>query len=112
MRSQTTAEILNIQPLGLPQILDKQAMEAAGAEAEVMHEVNIMKQVEHPNVVNLREIIASRESIFLVMEYVPGGDLFDHVAKHGAMKVPPPPLIGCSSSVVPPCRRAVVKFWV
>jgi len=67
-------------------ILDKQAMEAAGAEAEVMHEVNIMKQVEHPNVVNLREIIASRESIFLVMEYVPGGDLFDHVAKHGAMK--------------------------
>jgi serine/threonine protein kinase len=73
------------------QVLDKEAMERAGAEAEVMHEVNIMKQIEHPNVVNLREIIASRESIFLVMEYVPGGDLFDHVAKHGAMKVTNPP---------------------
>ena len=68
-------------------MLDKQALEAAGAEAEVMHEVSSMKQVEHPHVVNLREIIASRESIFLVMEYVPGGDLFDHIAKHGAMKV-------------------------
>lgn len=71
------------------QVLDKRALEAAGAEAEVMHEVNIMKQVEHPHVVDLREIIASRDSIFLVMEYVPGGDLFDHVAKRGAMKVIP-----------------------
>ena len=62
-------------------------MEAAGAEQEVMHEVQIMKHLKHPNVVNLREIIASRENIYLVMEYVPGGDLFDHILKNGAMGV-------------------------
>ena len=52
-----------------------------------MHEVQLMKQVEHPSIVNLIEVIASKDSIFLVMEYVPGGDLFEHVVQHGAMEV-------------------------
>ena len=60
---------------------------AAKAEEEVMHEVQLMKQLEHPNIVQLREIIAWKESIFLVMEYVPGGDLFEHIVQHGAMEV-------------------------
>ncbi len=52
-----------------------------------MHEVQLMKQVEHPNIVNLLEVIASKESIFLVMEHVPGGDIFEHIVQHGAMEV-------------------------
>lgn len=69
------------------QILDKAAMEAAKAEEEVMHEVQLMKHMDHPNIVNLIEIIASREQIFLVMEYIPGGDLFEYIVKNGAMQV-------------------------
>lgn len=67
-------------------ILDKAALEAAKAEEEVMHEVQLMKLVQHPNIVNLIEVIASKDSIFLVMEYVIGGDLFEHIVQNGAME--------------------------
>ena len=52
-----------------------------------MQEVQLMKQLRHPNIVNLIEVIASKTSIFLIMEHVPGGDLLDHIIHNGAMKV-------------------------
>ncbi len=40
----------------------------------------------HPQV-NLHEVMASRDKIYLVMELVTGGELFDKVAAEGPMKV-------------------------
>lgn len=34
-------------------------------------------QVHHPHVVGLREVMSSRDKIYMVMELVTGGELFD-----------------------------------
>lgn len=44
-------------------------------------------QIRHPHIVNLELVMSSRDSIFMVLELVTGGELFDHVVAHGPMKV-------------------------
>ena len=44
-------------------------------------------QIRHPHIVNLLEVMSSREKIFMVLELVTGGELFDKVVAEGPMKV-------------------------
>eukprot|EP00301_Raphidiophrys_heterophryoidea_P018003 c2986_g1_i1.p1 GENE.c2986_g1_i1~~c2986_g1_i1.p1 ORF type:complete len:212 (+),score=39.08 c2986_g1_i1:120-755(+) len=49
---------------------------------DILNEIDILARVDdHPNVVQLREIFEKKGRIFVVMEYVAGGDLFDRVTK-------------------------------
>ena len=36
--------------------------------------------VDHPNIVKLYEVLASKTKIYLVLEYVRGGELFDLIS--------------------------------
>ena len=45
-------------------------------------EINILKQIDHPNIVKLFEIYETNNSIYLVMEECKGGDLFDKILEH------------------------------
>ena len=69
------------------QILDKKRLAAAEMEHQIKREIHILKHLHHPNIVDLTEVMASRESVFMVMELVPGGELFDQILVEGAMKV-------------------------
>ncbi|KAM9208913.1 serine/threonine-protein kinase MARK2-like [Dugong dugon] len=48
-------------------------------------EIKIMKNLHHPNVVKLFQVIESEDTVYIVMEYASGGDLFDHLLAHGLM---------------------------
>lgn len=37
----------------------------------------MMKMIQHPNIVKLKEVLASNSKIYLVLELITGGDLFD-----------------------------------
>ncbi|XP_012890588.1 PREDICTED: sperm motility kinase X-like [Dipodomys ordii] len=45
----------------------------------ITSEVDIMKSVDHPNVVKLFHVMETEERVYLVMEYPGGGDLLRHV---------------------------------
>jgi serine/threonine protein kinase len=47
----------------------------------IMREINILKIVRHPNIVQLYEIIETSRQLFLIMEYAPCGELFDYIVK-------------------------------
>ncbi|KAH3829787.1 serine/threonine-protein kinase DCLK1-like [Dreissena polymorpha] len=51
-----------------------------GKEQMIQNEVAILKQVKHPNIVELVEEFDSHTELFLVMELVKGGDLFDAIS--------------------------------
>jgi hypothetical protein len=58
-----------------------------------LQEVSIHKQLVHPNIVGLYDVIETPYHFVLAMEYLDGGDLFDLV----------PPNEGCPEPEVRPC---------
>jgi len=53
---------------------------------KVFREMRIMKQLDHPNIVKLYEVIETEKTLYLVMEYASGGEVFDYLVAHGRMK--------------------------
>lgn len=66
-------------------IIDKEKILKVGMMEQIKKEISVMRLVRHPNVVELFEVMASKAKIYIVMEYVKGGELFNKVAK-GKMK--------------------------
>ncbi|KAL4890745.1 hypothetical protein BDV59DRAFT_204216 [Aspergillus ambiguus] len=51
----------------------------------IEREVVIMKLIEHNNVISLYDVWENRGELYLVLEYVEGGELFDHVSNNGPL---------------------------
>jgi len=47
-------------------------------------EINIMKKLQHKNIVQLFDIYETVSDLFLVLEFVPGGELFDQIVERGS----------------------------
>ena len=52
---------------------------------QIKREISIMKLVLHKNIVKLLEVLASRTKIFIVIELVTGGELFDKIVAAGRL---------------------------
>ncbi|KAL8225458.1 hypothetical protein R6Q57_018019 [Mikania cordata] len=52
---------------------------------QIKREISIMKLVRHPNVVRLHEVLASRTKIYIILEFITGGELFDKIVHHGRL---------------------------
>ncbi|EPY49848.1 CAMK/RAD53 protein kinase Cds1 [Schizosaccharomyces cryophilus OY26] len=48
-------------------------------------EIEILKTLHHPGVVQCREVFETDEELFIVMEYVEGGDLMDFLIANGSI---------------------------
>jgi 5'-AMP-activated protein kinase catalytic alpha subunit len=57
-------------------IIDKSTLKDEDDWQRVMREVEIMKAVRHPNIIQFYEMIETKESLFLVVEYAENGELF------------------------------------
>ncbi|XP_069734920.1 death-associated protein kinase 2-like isoform X2 [Phaenicophaeus curvirostris] len=49
--------------------------------AQVEREVTILRQLHHPNIMQLHDLFASRTEMVLVLELISGGELFDFIAE-------------------------------
>ncbi|XP_078000999.1 MAP/microtubule affinity-regulating kinase 3-like isoform X2 [Glandiceps talaboti] len=66
-------------------IIDKTQLNPSSLQ-KVHREVRIMKVLDHPNIVKLFEVIETDKTLYLVMEYASGGEVFDYLVAHGRMK--------------------------
>uniref|UniRef100_A0A671S978 MAP/microtubule affinity-regulating kinase 3 n=1 Tax=Sinocyclocheilus anshuiensis TaxID=1608454 RepID=A0A671S978_9TELE len=66
-------------------IIDKTQLNSSSLQ-KLFREVRIMKVLNHPNIVKLFEVIETDKSLYLVMEYASGGEVFDYLVAHGRMK--------------------------
>lgn len=64
-------------------VLSIARINAANMAEKIEREISILKLLRHPNIISLYEAIYQKDYIFLVMEYVAGGELFDYIVKKG-----------------------------
>ncbi|XP_021094397.1 serine/threonine-protein kinase DCLK3 isoform X2 [Heterocephalus glaber] len=67
-------------------IIDKSKLK--GKEDIIDSEILIIQSLSHPNIVKLYEVYEMETEIYLIMEYVQGGDLFDAIIE--SVKFPEP----------------------
>lgn len=67
-------------------ILEKDKIKDPGDAERVSREIKILRQVRHPNIVQLFEIIETPKQFYLIMEYANGGELFEFIVQHGKIK--------------------------
>ncbi|KAL1747950.1 Pkinase-domain-containing protein [Schizophyllum fasciatum] len=51
----------------------------------IEREVVVMKLTDHPNVLRLYDVWETSTDLYLILEYVQGGELFDHICNHGRL---------------------------
>jgi len=59
-------------------IINKKYLEE-DEKAKLLSEINILKQMDHPNILKLYEFFQDHKRYFLVTELCTGGELFDRI---------------------------------
>ncbi|XP_037494766.1 CBL-interacting serine/threonine-protein kinase 1 isoform X4 [Jatropha curcas] len=72
------------QPFAV-KILEKNRIIDLKITDQIKREIATLKLLKHPNVVRLHEVLASKSKIYMVLEYVNGGELFDRIASKGKL---------------------------
>ena len=64
-------------------VLEKDKIRTRGDTERISREIKILKQVQHPHIIELYEIIETPKQVLLVMELAEAGELFKYiVSKH------------------------------
>ncbi|ESW09659.1 hypothetical protein PHAVU_009G145400 [Phaseolus vulgaris] len=66
-------------------VLDRSTIIKHKMVDQIKREISIMKLVRHPYVVRLYEVLASRTKIYIILEFITGGELFDKIIHHGRL---------------------------
>lgn len=62
-------------------ILLKSSLKTKELEEKVKREIRYSKYFRHPNIIRLYEVIETNNEIILIMEYAPGGELYNLISK-------------------------------
>ncbi|GLJ23287.1 hypothetical protein SUGI_0440580 [Cryptomeria japonica] len=67
-------------------IMEKDTLLKQKMVQQIKREISTMNLIKHPNVVQLHEVMASKKRIYIVLEFVMGGDLYNKITHHGRLK--------------------------
>jgi len=62
-------------------IISREMVVKQQMEEQMKKEIAIMKMLKHPNIIELHEVLQTKNNIYMVLELVPGGELFDRIVK-------------------------------
>jgi len=55
-------------------------------DQKIQREISNQRSLNHENVVKIQDVFETDDSICIVLDYVPGGDLFDYIVRHVRLK--------------------------
>lgn len=67
-------------------ILNRQKIKSLDVVSKIKREIQNLKLFRHPHIIKLYQVFSTPTDIFMVMEYVSGGELFDYIVKNGKLK--------------------------
>ena len=53
---------------------------------KIYREISILRELSHPNIVRLHEMVETDRHIGIILEYASGGELFDYILNHRYLK--------------------------
>lgn len=62
--------------------IDKKSLK--GKEDSLENEISVLKRADHPNIVKMCEMFEDKNYLYLVMDLVTGGELFDRIVARGS----------------------------
>ncbi|WVZ54820.1 hypothetical protein U9M48_005565 [Paspalum notatum var. saurae] len=73
------------QGVAIKMVEKDRVLNKVGQSEQIRSEITTMRLVAHKNIVELHEVMATRNKIYFVMEYVKGGELFNKIEKNGKL---------------------------
>lgn len=67
-------------------ILNRQKLRTANMDKKIHREIEILQLFSHPNICRLYEVISTPTDMYLIMEYVEGGELYDYIVQKGRVR--------------------------
>ncbi|XP_052155621.1 serine/threonine protein kinase OSK1 [Oryza glaberrima] len=67
-------------------ILNRRKIKSMEMEEKVKREIKILRLFMHPHIIRLYEVIDTPADIYVVMEYVKSGELFDYIVEKGRLQ--------------------------
>lgn len=67
-------------------ILNRQKIKSLDVVGKIRREIQNLKLFRHPHIIKLYQVISTPSDIFMIMEYVSGGELFDYIVKNGKLQ--------------------------
>ena len=64
-------------------IIQKNKKIKSGDDLEIINEINILRTMDHPNILKIFEFYISKESYFIITELCSGGELFQEIIDNG-----------------------------
>ncbi|KAF8401783.1 hypothetical protein HHK36_012729 [Tetracentron sinense] len=69
-------------------VIDKANIVNTTMEPRIIREVSVMRRLQHPNIIRIHEVMATKTKIFLVMEYARGGELSSKISRRRRLSEP------------------------
>uniref|UniRef100_A0AAV1UUN6 non-specific serine/threonine protein kinase n=1 Tax=Peronospora matthiolae TaxID=2874970 RepID=A0AAV1UUN6_9STRA len=66
-------------------ILNRNKIRSLDMSEKVRREITLLRQMRHPHIIRLYEVIDTPTDIFMVLEYIAGGELFDYIVSKGRL---------------------------
>lgn len=60
-------------------VFDREALPSVHFERDIKKEIKIMQYLRHPNIVSIHAVLVTERKLYLVMELVRGGELYDEI---------------------------------
>lgn len=78
-------KLKNSETLYAIKAISKQHVIRHRMESQIKKEISIMRDLDHPNIVKIFEVLMSTDYLYIVMEFVSGGELYTKITRGGKL---------------------------